>query len=242
MLLFGDKLKQNGTIAGVQQYCTSKSKLFHSTVDLGRDSDSKQNENMLPTRKDFEESGLVPITDPRAGDNCLFCLHPLTSPVKTSCGHIVDLECAKPWLDTNNTCPRCRTALYEPSEATPPIPYDMEGIELNIELDTVAIVRSFNVFEGHMQVMDDEDTFIVPEGSQVLMKHGTMILTAAGAAIWLKPNIDGDPEEDVCRQEWIKTVDALDEFLAQKDGWKLNAGCFKALLHQTVWDEMVWQI
>ncbi|KAK4540315.1 hypothetical protein LTR36_009627 [Oleoguttula mirabilis] len=199
----------------------------------------------LPTREAFFETDFVITLDlSKTGieKSCGICMETLSSPAKTPCGHIFDFECAKTWFDTNNTCPMCRTHLYQPSQVTPALPVHIEGMELGLSLDETAVIRSVGEFDSRMQGMEENDTFIVPPGSQVFINSGAMILEAAGAAIWLKPNVgDGDPER-MCRPEWISIVQGVDRFLAEWHGRTLPAEYFLTLLTQVVWDELVWKV
>ncbi|PIA98760.1 hypothetical protein CB0940_03759 [Cercospora beticola] len=59
----------------------------------------------LPTRAEFL-SGLGAKT-------CDICYDDMTGPAKTPCGHVYCLECLLSWLKQHNTCPTCRSILFE---------------------------------------------------------------------------------------------------------------------------------
>ncbi|KAK5122460.1 hypothetical protein LTR85_004044 [Meristemomyces frigidus] len=198
----------------------------------------------LPSREAFFETGFVRTATASEGDmktGCGICIQPLTSPAKTPCGHVFDFECAEVWFDINNTCPMCRTHLYQAAQVTPTMPSYIEGMDIGLELDETAVTRSVLAFDSHMHAMDEKDTFVVPAGSQVFVDAGAMIIQAAGAAIWLKPNLGGSDPEDVCRPEWKRIVQGIDRFLAEWHGKTVSAECFETLLSQVVWDELVWK-
>ncbi|PIA98759.1 hypothetical protein CB0940_03758 [Cercospora beticola] len=46
-------------------------------------------------------------------DQCDICYDAMVEPAHTPCGHVYCLECLLTWLDENNTCPTCRTKLFE---------------------------------------------------------------------------------------------------------------------------------
>lgn len=187
----------------------------------------------LPSRAAFFEGGLLPPADLSEEDieeGCAICIEPFFTPAKTPCGHIFDLECAKTWFDINHTCPFCRHPVYQLSQVTPILPVYIEAMDLDLSLDEAAVMRSVLAFDAHMQVMDGKDSFVVPPDSQVLVNQSAMIFEAAGAAIWLKPNLGGGDWEGVCRQEWIQIVNGIAGFLSEKRGEVLPAEYFKTLL------------
>lgn len=59
----------------------------------------------LPSRVDFLSS-LEPQT-------CDICYNAMTAPAHTPCGHVYCLRCLLAWVEHNNTCPTCRTTLFE---------------------------------------------------------------------------------------------------------------------------------
>ncbi|PPJ58341.1 hypothetical protein CBER1_04506 [Cercospora berteroae] len=40
------------------------------------------------------------------------CHEPMSNPARTNCRHFYCFECLKAWLESNNTCPTCRTQLF----------------------------------------------------------------------------------------------------------------------------------
>ncbi|KAM3423977.1 hypothetical protein BST61_g1370 [Cercospora zeina] len=46
-------------------------------------------------------------------EDCAICYQPMAQPTRTPCRHYYCLECLQKWLKTNNTCPSCRTILFE---------------------------------------------------------------------------------------------------------------------------------
>lgn len=46
-------------------------------------------------------------------ETCDICYEPMETPTRTTCRHYYCLECLTTWLETNNTCPSCRTKLFD---------------------------------------------------------------------------------------------------------------------------------
>ncbi|KAM3423979.1 hypothetical protein BST61_g1372 [Cercospora zeina] len=59
----------------------------------------------VPTRPEY-------ITQ-LAHEDCDICYEPMTQPTRTSCRHFYCLQCLQMWLKANNTCPTCRTKLFD---------------------------------------------------------------------------------------------------------------------------------
>lgn len=58
----------------------------------------------VPTREEYMS---------RLGqETCDICYEPMETPTRTTCRHYYCLECLTTWLETNNTCPSCRTTLF----------------------------------------------------------------------------------------------------------------------------------
>lgn len=51
---------------------------------------------------------------------CTICQDQITNPLTAStCGHVFCSECLRPWVATNNTCPKCRVILPEGTAPQP---------------------------------------------------------------------------------------------------------------------------
>lgn len=49
-------------------------------------------------------------------ETCPICYEEFTKPIKTECNHSFCLECARTWFKNTNTCPSCRSVVYETNQ------------------------------------------------------------------------------------------------------------------------------
>ena len=66
----------------------------------------------LPTKTEYLAQ-LKPDSAQITQDDCPICYEKIQAPFKTTCNHVFCVECLKDWLDSANTCPSCRTELYD---------------------------------------------------------------------------------------------------------------------------------
>lgn len=52
---------------------------------------------------------------------CPICQETTATPKITSCQHTFCVSCLDKWLETNNTCPMCRSQISEPNHTLPEI-------------------------------------------------------------------------------------------------------------------------
>lgn len=89
----------------------------------------------LPTRVDFL-SRLKPQT-------CDICYDAMKEPAHTPCSHVYCLKCLLAWLEKHNTCPTCRSILFEN------LPNDDESdIDENNETDEDSNANTAETNEG----------------------------------------------------------------------------------------------
>lgn len=96
----------------------------------------KNDENISPPQSQQPQPSAPPIEEPSASSsseielNCPVCLDSIQDgdDVKTTlCNHVFHRRCVDQWLATHNTCPQCRTELFDVSDLPIPPGREPEG-------------------------------------------------------------------------------------------------------------------
>lgn len=203
----------------------------------------------LPSREAFMQHGLKSIPEAELANHtdeqaCPICHCDFDRPVKTPCGHVYCDECIRPWLETNERCPTCRTMLIEPPAPAQALEIgtDVEPLYLGFEVNQAAVVRELNSFNDYMDVAPGEELakFTWPDGSKVHLDITSLLPRTVAVALWLKPDVDGGRRTDFCRYEWESAIQRIHLELEAKHGLIMDATAFRDKLAMDVNAYVSW--
>ncbi|KAF2163928.1 hypothetical protein M409DRAFT_25705 [Zasmidium cellare ATCC 36951] len=116
----------------------------------------------MPTRDEFLDTGLQPVSNPAEGVHCPICDEdPPVNLIRLPCHetHIYCQPCAVQWLQQRgvNTCPHCRTALFDlpPEELVSENEEDGEIVDEDEDEDEVVDMEDEDIWEYEDEDEDD---------------------------------------------------------------------------------------
>lgn len=129
--------------------------------------------NPLPSKQEFLRTGLIATAEiPEGSEKCHICFDKLTDIVGLPCHktHIYDRKCITEWFDMSESCPICRTQLFDES-----LDSDQQYDEVPIPAPPVQVLRQTDRF-ARVPMWDRSAALALAVQEARLADHESMIL------------------------------------------------------------------